>query len=505
MTTAALRRGGKELAALADAVLLPGFVGPDAPDWLRRRIAGSLGGVCLFGSNIVDPGQLLALTGLLRGERDDVVISIDEEGGSVTRLDASTGSRFPGAAALGRVDDVALTEQIGRSVGALVGQSGITLNFAPCADVMVDRLNPVIGIRAFGADPALVARHTAAFVTGHQAAGVAACAKHYPGHGDTDVDTHLSVAVIDSDLDALRASALVPFVAAIDAGVAAVMAGHLLVPTVDDRPASVSRRWLTDILRSDMGFTGAVVTDALEMAAITSAYGMAEGAVMAIEAGADLLCLGADDASPELLDLISGAVVDAVLTGRIAESRLAQAVDRVLALSRPPGGAEPVDGDADRRLSEQAARRALHVLGPLSPLREGVVVVRCEPGRNFAVGAVPWGPMTALPTTQHATEIIVGHTDVDQFLVGTGQRHQASPAATIAAAPQVVVVTSDRHRYPWMQQVVGRVRSIRPDAVLVEMGTDDVDPEDAPAIASFGSGLVNTRAVVDVLRAGWSR
>ena len=127
------------------------------------------------------------------------------------------GSRFPGVAALGRVDDVALTEQIGRAVGRLVAQSGITLNFAPCADLMTNRFNPVIGIRSFGGDPALVARHTAAFVTGHQAAGVAACAKHYPGHGDTDVDTHLSVAVIHSDLDAMRATALVPFAAAVGA------------------------------------------------------------------------------------------------------------------------------------------------------------------------------------------------------------------------------------------------------------------------------------------------
>ena len=276
--TAAVRQGSGSLRALADAVLLPGFHGRQVPDWLRRRISGSLGGVCLFSSNIGEPEQLRVLTDSLRTERDDVIVSVDEEGGGVTRLDAATGSRFPGVAALGRVDDLALTEQVGRAVGRLVAQAGITLNFAPCADVMVDRLNPVIGIRSFGADPALVARHTAAFVTGHQSAGIAACAKHYPGHGDTAVDTHLSVAVIDSDLESMRSTALLPFAAAIEAGVASVMAGHLLVPAVDQRPASVSRRWLTDILRGEMGFAGAVVTDALEMAAIAATYGMAEGA-----------------------------------------------------------------------------------------------------------------------------------------------------------------------------------------------------------------------------------
>ena len=323
-----------DLRALADAVLLPGFHGMTAPEWLRRRVSGSLGGVCLFGSNIGDPDQLRRLTDSLRSERSDVVISVDEEGGGVTRLDAATGSRFPGVAALGRVDDVELTEQIGRAVGRLVAQAGITLNFAPCADVMADRFNPVIGIRSFGPDPELVARHTAAFVTGHQAAGVAACAKHYPGHGDTDVDTHLSVAVIDSDLDSMRATALLPFAAAIDAGVASVMAGHLLVPAVDTLPASVSGRWLTDILRGEMGFTGAIVTDALEMAAIAATYGIAEGAVMAIQAGADLLCLGADDATPELLDTIGSALIAAVLSGRIPESRLYEAAGRALSLAR---------------------------------------------------------------------------------------------------------------------------------------------------------------------------
>lgn len=493
MSTATLS-GAPDLAVLADAVLLPGFAGPRAPDWLRRRIAGSLGGVCLFGSNIESPEQLRMLTDSLRAEREDVVISIDEEGGGVTRLDAATGSRFPGVAALGRADDVDLTRRVGLAVGRLVGSSGITLNFAPCADVMVDRFNPVIGIRSFGSDPVLVARHTAAFVTGHQSAGVAACAKHFPGHGDTDADTHLSLAVIDSNLDLLRAGALLPFVAAIEAGVASVMAGHLLVPAVDSLPASVSRRWLTDILRTDLGFRGAVVTDALEMAAIAGNYGMVEGAVMAIEAGADLLCLGADDASPELLDSLSAALLTAVSSGRIPEARLVEAAGRALALSAGPGAASgsamsalgPIDLAADRELSEDAARRALHVVGDIAPLRPGVVVVRCEAGRNFAIGSVPWGPLAALPAQLGATELVV---------VQGG----AVPIELLSGASAVLLVTSDRHRYPWMEQTLSAVRTARPDAVLIEMGTSDVRDRDAPAIASFGAGLANNQAVVDVL------
>jgi len=490
MSTATLS-GAQDLAVLADAVLLPGFVGPRAPDWLRRRIAGSLGGVCLFGSNIENPEQLRTLTDSLRAEREDVVISIDEEGGGVTRLDAATGSRFPGVAALGRADDVDLTRRVGLAVGRLVGDSGITLNFAPCADVMVDRFNPVIGIRSFGSDPVLVARHTAAFVKGHQSAGVAACAKHFPGHGDTDADTHLSLAVIDSNLDHLRANAFLPFVAAIEAGVASVMAGHLLVPAVDSLPASVSRRWLTEILRTELGFRGAVVTDALEMAAIAGNYGMVEGAVMAIEAGADLLCLGADDASPELLDSLSAALLAAVRSGRIPEARLVEAAGRALALSAGPAAAAtstvgPVDFEADRELSEDAARRALHVVGDIPPVRPGVLVVRCEAGRNFAIGSVPWGPLAALPSRLGATELVV-------------VKGGAVPIELLSGASAVLLVTSDRHRYPWMEQTLSAVRRARPDAVLIEMGTSDVRDQDAPAIASFGAGLANNQAVVDVL------
>jgi beta-N-acetylhexosaminidase len=384
------------------------------------------------------------------------------------------------------VDDVALTEQIGRAVGRLVAESGITLNFAPCADVMVDPLNPVIGIRSFGADPALVARHTAAFVTGHQAAGVAACAKHYPGHGDTAVDSHLSVAVIDSDLDSMRATALLPFAAAVEAKVASVMAGHLLVPAVDALPASVSGRWLTEILRQEMGFAGAIVTDALEMRAIAATWGMAEGAVMAIEAGADLLCLGADGATPELLDTIGSALVAAVRSGRIPESRLYQAARRARSLSARPTTIEPVDAAQDKALSESAARRALQVIGPLPQLVPGVVVIRCEAGRNFAIGSVPWSPVASIPSRLHPVECVVTPTsDVD--------------SAVLAAAPQVLVVTSDRHRYRWMTSVVETVRRHRPDAVLIEMGTTGVAGAHAPAIATFGSGLANTNAVIEAL------
>ena len=166
---------------------------------MRRRLAEGLGGVVLYAWNVESPEQLRALTDDLRSEREDVLIAIDEEGGDVTRLEAATGSSYPGNGALGVVDDVELTERVAASLGAELADAGVNLDFAPVADVNTNPLNPVIGIRSFGADAGLVARHVAAFVRGLQRAGVAACAKHFPGHGDTSVDSHLALPVVDVD------------------------------------------------------------------------------------------------------------------------------------------------------------------------------------------------------------------------------------------------------------------------------------------------------------------
>ena len=175
---------------------MPGFAGLELPAWVRRRLSEGMGGVVLFARNIRDREQLAELTGAVRVERPDALIAIDEEGGDVTRLEADTGSSYPGNRALGVVDDVVLTERVAASIGAELRAVGVNLDFAPVADVASNPDNPVIGVRSFGAEPKLVARHVAAFVTGLQAAGVAACAKHFPGHGATAEDSHLQLPVL---------------------------------------------------------------------------------------------------------------------------------------------------------------------------------------------------------------------------------------------------------------------------------------------------------------------
>ena len=468
------------LAELVDSVLLPGFDGTRAPDWLRRRVSGSLGGVCLFARNIGSPAQVRELTDTLRAERDDVVVSIDEEAGDVTRLDAATGALFPGNYALGRVDDVAATEAIGAQVGARLAAAGVTVNFAPCADVLTDPRNPVIGTRSFGSDPDLVTRHTVAFQRGQQSAGVAACVKHFPGHGNTTVDTHLGTAVLTGSWDELRATELPPFRAGLAAGAASVMVGHLVVPAVDNVPATISRRWITDILRGDMGFDGVVITDALEMAAIAATVGVAEGAVRAIEAGADLLCLGGEDSSEDIVNLAAAALIEAVRSGRISEETLAQAASRIQAIATLPATRPPVDAPVPAEPARSVAQRALAVAGPLPGLGAAPLVLRLQAATNNAVGVVPWGPAGPLG----AREIVL--VDGDPL-----------PTNDISAATGVLLVTRDRQRLDFIRSYEDALRALRPDAVLVEMGVGDTAT--APAVSTGGAALVSSEAVARLL------
>ena len=452
-----------ELERLALACISPGFPGYDPPDWVRRRLADGLGGVCLFGWNVRDTDQVAALTASLRAENPNALVSTDEEGGDVTRLEVSTGSSYPGNLALGAVDDVSLTERVAAAIGSDLALAGVDLDLAPVADVNINPLNPVIGARSFGADPDLVARHVAAFVRGLQRGGVAACAKHFPGHGDTEADSHLELPVARGDL----AAALVPFRAAIQAGVRAVMTAHIVVPEIDDVPATVSRRLLTDVLRGDLGFDGLVVTDALEMRGLAGSIGVEEGAVQALRAGADALCLG-HDLGDEAVGAISAAVVEAVRSGRLPEERLAEAAGRVARLAAWAARAAPVP-DADRSVGLEAARRALRVEGDVR-LRGLAAVVELLPTPNIAAGPF-----------EHSLA----------RLLGTGGDGNG----------QLVVVLRDAHRHEWAREETGRLIGAHPDAIVVETGLPLWRPERARGyVVTHGAGRVNLEAAVERLR-----
>jgi beta-N-acetylhexosaminidase len=472
-----------QLERLAAACILPGFEGPVVPDWVRRRLAEGLGGVVLYAWNVESREQLRALTDDLRSERDDALIAIDEEGGDVTRLEAATGSSYPGNRALGVVDDVELTERVAASLGAELADAGVNLDFAPVADVNTNPQNPVIGIRSFGADAELVSRHVAASVRGLQRAGVAACAKHFPGHGDTSEDSHLALPVVAS----LEDAALEPFRAAIEAGVRSIMTAHIVVRAIGDSPATMSREILHDLLRGELGFGGLVVTDALEMKAISASVGEEDGAVHALGAGADALCLG-HDLFDESVVGVRDALVEAVRSGRLPEERLAEAARRVVDLSAWASahrGAAMVDLEAGR----DAARRALRVEGDARPERPALVV-ELEPETGMAAGR-----LSQLPGEWF------------QAVVPDAEVHRFDAAGVDLDLPlngrQLVVIARDAHRHAWERDAIDALTARADDAVVIEIGVPDWRPPDAATyVVTYGAARVNIETAAEALYSG---
>jgi beta-N-acetylhexosaminidase len=468
----------EELERLAAGCLLAGFEGTTAPKWLREWLGRGLGGVVLFAWNVDSRAQVSELTAALRVERPELVIAIDEEGGDVTRLEAAGGSSYPGNWALGFVDDEELTESVATAIGGDLAAAGVNLNFAPVADVNSNPLNPIIGVRSFGGDPEPVARHVKAFVRGLQRTGVAACVKHFPGHGDTLEDSHLELPTVARDEEEMAAM-LLPFRTAVEAGARAVMTAHIRVAGLDDAPATLSRRVIGGVLRGDLGFSGVVVTDALEMRAVSATVGPAEGAVRALEAGADALCLGHDLEA----EAVHAAVVQAVRGGRLPEDRLQEAASRVAALGRP---APVPDADAaPRGIGLDAARRGLLVDGDVG-LRRPPLVVELSPERSIAAGAANHGLADLL---RDALSIGLSQAPLDarKLLEQHGDRH-------------LVVVLRDAHRHTWQRVAAKTLLEAAPDAIVVEVGIPGWRPDEAVYIATHGSGRVNLEAAAELLQ-----
>ncbi len=473
------------LERLASACLLPGFEGSEPPDWLLRALDGGLGGVVLFSRNVVDRQQLARLTASLRAARPGVLVCVDEEGGDVTRLDAGWGSAYPGNLALGVVDDPELTRAVASSLGAELGATGINLDLAPVADVNTNPDNPVIGVRSFGADPALVARHVVSFVEGLQHAGVAACAKHFPGHGDTSVDSHVALPVVEKTLAELREVELVPFRAAVQAGVQAVMTAHVVVPAISPLPATVSREHLTGLLREELGFRGLAVTDALEMRAVDATVGRDEAAVLALAAGADAVCLG-HDAGERELDAARAVLVAAVRDGRLAEERLAEAAARVVAAAAWASSAGGAGAAVRRDVGLEAARRAIRVEG--TPLLDGpLLVIECTAERLLAADPTACSLGDLLREREPATLVRAAGSsdDAGRLLAGGDGRRP-------------VLVLRDAHRHAWQRPLAEAVLRRRPDTVVVDVGLPAWRPPAAAGyVAAYGCGLANLLAVAE--------
>lgn len=508
------------LRRLALGTLLAAFAGDSAPDWAGALLAEGLAGHTLFGTNVSDADQVARLTARLRTARADALIAIDEEGGDVTRLAHRTGSPYPGNAALGAVDDPELTRGVYAAIGADLAAAGINLDLAPTVDVNTAEDNPVIGTRSFGAQPALVARHAAAAIEGLQSTGVAACAKHFPGHGATTTDSHLALPTVDVPMEILRERDLPPFAAAIAAGARSIMTAHIRVPALTgDAPATFSPAALHDLLRREYGFQGAIVTDALEMrGALGAAGGIGPAAVSALAAGADLLCIGAR-VDHELVDRVAAEIVAGVGDGRLARRRLEDAAERTAQLATwtrrptqlpardaPPAHETPLVHDAgpardtplahaglarDATLGSEAglgyvaARRAVRVEGSLADLTDPLVV-QLASGHSIAEGRVPWGLAPHLNGTESVT-VVAAETSAERL-------------AKRAGARPIVVVGRHTHRSDSARALISALAA-RHTVAVVEMGWPSMwRPAGARAfLITYGASHANGRAAAEAL------
>ncbi len=305
-----------------------GFAGATLPVELRAIAREfDLGGVILFARNVEAPLQVAEIAYDVKQLAEiPPWVSVDQEGGRVQRLRAPF-TEWPPLASLGRRGDADLTERFGRALARELRSVGITLDYAPVLDVHTNDTNPVIGDRSLSADPGEVARLGAVLVRALEAEGVAACGKHFPGHGDTSLDSHLELPVVEHEPRRLQEVELRPFRAAIEAGVAAIMTAHVRYPALDESsPATLSRALITGLLRNELEYDGLVVTDDMAMGAIAKHRAAAPAAVEAVGAGCDLVLLCEPNPAAQV-EVIEG-LIRALEDGTLSEPRVEEALGR---------------------------------------------------------------------------------------------------------------------------------------------------------------------------------
>ncbi len=427
------------------------------------------GGVALFSRNVEGTEQIAAFTRQIADLYTGIppFIAVDQEGGNVVRV-REPATVLPSNMALGAVADPSLTRRAAATQARDLWLLGFNMNLAPVLDVNSNPVNPVIGIRSFGEDPARVSTHGAAYVEGLQSAGVAAVAKHFPGHGDTQDDSHYALPTLPHGKDRLLQIELAPFKAAIDSGLDAVMTAHIALPEIEGRPdvpATVSREVLTGLLREALEFDGVIITDGLEMQAIADTYGSGAAAVKAFLAGADMMLILW---FPEKRQEVYRALLEAARDGTISAARLDQSVRRILSLKvrrglfdRPPPPLPEAlatlgDGEHGRGIADEIAARALTLIrgAPgLTPIDTGryerIVVVSSNRAFSAEMSArFPNARMLhtpAVPSAQRrrgdlATAQRLARS-ADLLVLGVMNRHQVPIVRALgsADAPRIVV------------------------------------------------------------------
>ncbi len=391
-----------ELLALAASVVCVGFDGARAAEAQLDELRDfGPGGVILFAPNIGSGADLRELVTAIRAfDGLAPLVAIDQEGGRVARIaDESLVAPVPSAMALGACGDASVTEALGVRTGRDLARLGFSVNFAPCGDLALDPRNVVIGTRSYGEAPYDVARHAAAFARGLERGGVAAAIKHFPGHGATQVDSHLALPHTDVDAATLRMRDLVPFGTAISSeAISIVMTAHIVVDAIDpDVPATLSPRVLTGLLRGELGYDGVIATDCLEMEAIAGTIGTTEGALRALAAGADLLVISHSLAGAKAA---VARIAAAVEEGSLPRTRLEAAAARVRALRERYATPMPCADALDDGLALRAMCAAVTVIRGDLRLADGKPVTVISFEGTIVDGAA--GPSTETPSLHAA-------------------------------------------------------------------------------------------------------
>ena len=448
-----------DLSPLVWGALMPGITTHPVEPWVFRAIAKGVNAVCLFHEAVGSPERTRATVQQLRAVSPTMLISVDEEGGEVTRLQSRTGSSFLSPTALGVIADVEVTRASGRLIGDMLGAAGVDWTLAPVADMQVDPLNSVIGLRSFGGHAEAVAEHVGAFIEGIQSTGVIATAKHFPGHGDTHVDSHESLPTVSATLDTLHQRELLAFRSAIGAGVSCVMTGHLLVTVLDaDFAASSSWTTTTGLLRGVLGFEGVVVADALDMGAVSvpSEQQGPHAAVACLRAGADVVCLGTVDQEASTATA-ANAIFQALADGTLDPAVLVAAAERrAHLLTRQRENYSYADVQRDMKLVSESADRSLIAHGDVTLTRAKVDVMRIDVSRRSTIGG---------------TSRSVGH-----HLVGMGLDVRFVDSVTATSDRDLVIEVRDAWRSNELLESLLDAACARPDAVIVDIGVPTPGP-----------------------------
>lgn len=502
----------RTLEAKIGQTLIVGFAGLTAPDYVLEWLATErAGGIILFRRNIANPQQLAALVQSCHDAAPrPILIAIDQEGGRVSRLHQGNGfTESPGAMAIAATDSETLAESVSAVLAAEMRAMGINWVLAPVVDIAHDKTNFVIGTRALGTDSQQVARLACAQVRGFQQAGIPATAKHFPGHGNTPVDTHEALAVVSGSVDYLWEHDLIPFRAAVAADVASVMVSHVKFEALDaEHPATLSPRITTGLLRDEIGFQGVACSDCMEMKAITNHYGAGESAVLGMLAGLDVLFFSH---TKQYQEEAFAALLAAVRTGRIAETRFDEAVrriDRMLA-------AYPVSAPDTTRIRQaehlavmqQAAQHSLTLIEAVPD----TLPVRLSPDERL--GLIEFGGIQDTQAIEQGTATALSHLLEQQGWDFERLAFHPEKPPTEAAYVQaealaqncdiLLIATRNAHLYPHelelTQQLINQSRRViviclaNPYDALAITGAD-------AALCSYGDSQPSLMAVAAALQ-----